>query len=71
VAHADNGITGDANCDAFVDVLDAQVVLQWSADRIDRLPCPENADANGNGRVNPVDALWILWYDSGLVDALP
>lgn len=70
-AHAgSNDILGDANCDAFVDVLDAQSILQFEAELIAALPCPENADVSGGGAITPGDALLILQYDAGLISEL-
>lgn len=67
-----NGIVGDADCSAFVDSRDAAVILQ--AD-VGLLPvsylCADTADVDGNGRINPIDALLILQYDAGIIDALP
>lgn len=70
LVHADNGIAGDANCDSEVTVLDAQAILQYTAERIDSLPCPANADVNHNGHVGAVDAALILQLDAGLLSAL-
>lgn len=70
VAQADNGILGDANCDAEVDVLDAQHILQYHAGIIPTVRCPDNADVTGNGEINAIDSLVVLWMDAGLIDAL-
>lgn len=63
-----NGIKGDSNCDAFVDVLDAQHILQFEAEYISAMRCPANADVTGGGAITPVDALLILQYDVGLIE---
>jgi hypothetical protein len=47
------------------------VVLQLSAGLTDILPCGQNADANGDGQINALDAAIILQYDAGLIHSLP
>jgi TolB protein len=63
-------VAGDANCDGVANSLDAAIVLQYSADLIDGLPCLEAADVNGDGRVDAIDAALVLQYDAGLLDEL-
>lgn len=63
-------LTGDANCDSDVNVVDALVILQLEAGLIDALPCQVNADVNEDGSINAVDALLILKLEVGLIDSL-
>jgi hypothetical protein len=58
---------GDVNCDGRVNSVDAQLVLQYTADLIDSLPCPDAADMNDDGRITAVDAAIILQIEAGLL----
>ncbi len=61
------GPPGDVNCDRIVTVLDAVLVLQFTAALLQELPCEAGADANGDGSVDANDAVFILWMQAGLV----
>ena len=50
---------------------DSQLILQGVAGFFVQLPCPNNADVDGDGFWGPVDAQLILQYDAGLLDSLP
>ena len=65
-------LPGDADCSGQVDSLDAQAILALDVG-LRRLPtiCTTNADVDGSGRITPVDSLWILWFDSGIVSEFP
>ena len=39
--------------------------------RLPAWPCPENADVNGDGAINSLDATFILQFDAGFIDRLP
>ncbi len=58
---------GDADCDEDVDSIDAAHVLQFEARLLAEIACPENADANHDGRVGPIDAAIILQTSAGLL----
>jgi hypothetical protein len=62
---------GDVNCDGTVDVIDAELILQYDVGTIDAVPCPDQADVNGDGAVNAEDALLILQFVTGIIDTLP
>ena len=62
---------GDANCDDTVNVIDAALILQFTAGLLETLPCQDNADANASGGVDVIDAALILQFVAGLVDNLP
>ncbi len=55
------------NGDGRTDSSDAQLVLQFEAHLRSSLPNPSAADVNRDGRVNSVDALFILWIGAGLI----
>jgi uncharacterized protein YkwD len=61
---------GDANCDRYVDAIDAALVLQRVAGRISSLPCAQEADANGDGQITAVESALILQYAAGLISHL-
>ena len=71
VALPASGANGDVNCDGAVNEIDAQLVLQYEADLIPALPCPEGGDPSGDGVANSIDALLILQLDAGLIGRLP
>ncbi len=60
-------LLGDANCDGYVNSVDAALILQFDAHLIDSLPCQDSADANGDGFINSIDAAIILQRDAGLL----
>lgn len=60
-------LPGDADCDGEVTSLDANLILQYSAEMIEELPCPDQADVNGDGHVNSVDATIVLQMVAGLI----
>jgi len=64
-------LLGDVDCNGRIDSIDAALVLQFVADLIGSLPCPQNADANVRGGIDAVDATLILQYVAGLIDSLP
>lgn len=64
-------VAGDVNCRGGVNAIDALLVLQFGAGRLDSLPCQAHADVNGDGRIDSVDAALILQYDARLIDYLP
>jgi hypothetical protein len=65
------GVTGDADCSSAIDARDSLAILQ--AD-VGLLPvsalCADNADVNGDGRINPIDAVLILQYTAHIIDHL-
>jgi hypothetical protein len=54
-----------------VNAIDAALVLQFDARKINHLNCPELADVNLDGEVNSIDALLILQRIAGLITHLP
>jgi len=62
---------GDANCSGFANSVDASLILQFAARRIEVLPCYLRADVNGDRIVNAIDSALILQYDAGLIEQLP
>ena len=65
------GLVGDTNCSGAVDAIDATFILQLWAALIDALPCPDAADADGDGQDSLLDAIVILQFAAGLLDSLP
>jgi len=63
-------LLGDVNCNGIVNAIDAALVLQYTAELINTLPCFENADVNCNGVVNSIDAALILQRSAGLIGPL-
>jgi hypothetical protein len=63
-------VRGDVNIDGAVTALDAVLLLQYDAEIVSTLPCPEGADVDRSGAVDAVDAAWVLQYHAGLT-ALP
>jgi hypothetical protein len=61
---------GDANCDEGVNSIDAAVILQYTADLIPAVPCPQNADVTGDLHISSVDAALVLQYGAGLLPDL-
>jgi len=59
---------GDASCDGAVTSVDAALVLQYDAQLLEALPCPDAADANTDGAITSVDAALILQMSAGLLD---
>jgi hypothetical protein len=62
---------GDTSCDGTVGPVDATLILQLWAHLLDALPCPEGADADGNGQNELIDATVILMFHTGVIAALP
>ncbi len=60
-------LLGDADCSGEVTALDASWILQFSAEMIDELPCHDQADVNGDGHVDAVDATIVLQIVAGLI----
>ncbi len=60
VASGGSSELGDANCDGSVDARDALLVLQLHAGLIEEV-CGE-VDVNGDGEVNSIDALFLLYF---------
>ena len=48
-------------------VLDAVLLLQFTASLLLELPCEAGADVNGDGSVDANDAVFILWMQAGIV----
>jgi hypothetical protein len=44
------------------------VILQHDAGIVATLGCPENADADGDGDIGPLDALLVLQFVAGIID---
>lgn len=60
-------IAGDANCDSYVNAVDAVLVLQYASGLLFLFPCADNADYNHDGVVDALDAALILQKDAGLI----
>ena len=58
-------LPGDADCNGEIESIDAVYVLQYGALLIDLVPCPDNADMNGDGVINALDAVLILQHVAG------
>ena len=58
-------LAGDADCNGGIDSIDATYILQYDARLIDLVPCPDNADKNGDGAINALDAALILQQVAG------
>ncbi|MCH8949723.1 MAG: hypothetical protein IIB87_05040 [Chloroflexi bacterium] len=58
-------LPGDADCNGEIESIDATYVLQYDAQLIDLIPCPDNADMNGDGAINALDAVLILQHSAG------
>lgn len=63
-------LPGDVDCNLVAGVIDAALILQFTASIIGELPCHDAADVNRNGWVNPLDATIILQFAAGLLDTL-
>jgi len=68
---AEARLSGDVNCDAQVDAVDATLILQFHVDLIHTLSCEGDGDVDRDGRVSSLDAALVLQYVAGLLDALP
>lgn len=66
--HEVDMLLGDADCDGEITALDASWILQYSADMIDAVPCPDLADVNQDGHINAVDATIVLQKVAGFFD---
>ncbi len=64
------GGSGDVNCDATTNSVDAALILQRVAGLISSLPCEAEGDVNGGG-IDSVDAALVLQFDAGLLEGLP
>jgi plastocyanin len=62
---------GDVDCNGSVTAIDGALILQRAAGLLALLPCPENADTNGDGREDAIDATLVLQFNAGLIDHLP
>ena len=62
------GLVGDANCDGYVDTLDAMEILRYDAELAegDELELGA-ADVNSDGYVDVLDAMEILRFDAELI----
>ena len=65
------GGSGDVNCDATTNSVDAALILQRVAELVSSLPCDAEADVNEVGGVDSVDAALVLQFDAGLLLSLP
>ena len=65
--HKEDKLLGDADCDGEITALDASWILQYSAEMIDAVPCPDLADVNQDGHINAVDATIILQNVAGFL----
>ncbi|MCH8007369.1 MAG: dockerin type I repeat-containing protein [Chloroflexi bacterium] len=61
-------LLGDADCSGELTSLDASWILQYSAELVDAVPCPELADVNQDGYVDAVDATIVLQKVAGLIE---
>lgn len=64
-ASGSDELPGDADCNGEIESIDAVYVLQYDARLIDLVPCPDNADKNGDGVINSLDAVLILQHVAG------
>lgn len=62
---------GDANCDRYVNSIDALLVLQLTAGLISSLPCQQEADADGDGQITAIESTLVLQFAAGLLPSLP
>ena len=58
-------LPGDADCNGEIESIDAIYVLQYDAQLIGFVPCPNNADKNGDGVINALDAVLIFQHVAG------
>jgi len=65
------GLIGDVDCNGEVNAIDAAFILQFVAQLLTELPCPENADTNEDGEIDTIDAALILQFSAGLLGTLP
>ena len=63
--------SGDVNCDAETDSMDAELILQFEAGLVNTLACRLQADTDADDNIDSIDAALILQYDAQLVDRLP
>lgn len=57
---ADGKLKGDVNGDGKVDKNDAEMLRQYIDGTRSSIPCPKNADANGNGEITVADFVKIV-----------
>ena len=62
-------LRGDATCDGLINAVDALFILQFFAALLPILPCHQNADVNGSGVVDVIDAALILQLEAGFIDS--
>jgi len=70
---ADAGIEflmGDSDCRGNVNSVDATIILQYTADLLQTVPCARNAHLNTDALITSVDATILLQYVAGLLDHL-
>ena len=60
-------MTGDANDDGVVNIIDALITAQYYVGLLSTLPALNNADTNCDGVVNIIDALLIAQYYVGII----
>lgn len=60
VNSADGRMKGDVNGDGKVDKSDADMLSEYIQGNRSSLPCPKNADANGDGRITVADVTKIV-----------
>ena len=63
-------LLGDATCDGLINAVDALFILWFFAALHADLPCDQNADVDGSGVVDVIDAALILQFDAGFIDTL-
>lgn len=59
--------SGDANCTATTDSVDAALVLQFNAGLLNSLACEDEADVNADDAIDALDATLILQIAAGLL----
>jgi len=63
--------SGDFNCDGSINSIDAELILQLTADLIQPFDCTGAGDANADGSTNSIDATLVLQYVAGLINTFP
>jgi alpha-tubulin suppressor-like RCC1 family protein len=67
---AQGKLTGDADCDATTNSIDAALILQMDAG-LASPHCSQAADVNADGRVSSFDAALVLQYGAWIIYVLP